>query len=110
MQRNAKNEFLNHTEHLKVKCASIHYQDDNNSKDIFLTTHHTLEEYDQFLCDLDFEYDAGYGEQYLFGYIWYNNGTWSERIEYDGAEGWEFKSIPEIPDECFVSEGDGKNG
>ena len=43
---------------------------------------------------LDFEYDNGFGCQELFGYIWYDGGTWSERGEYDGAEWWEYKQCP----------------
>ena len=43
---------------------------------------------------LDFEYDDGYGGQYLYGYIWYTDGTWSERGEYDGTEWWEHKKRP----------------
>lgn len=45
---------------------------------------------------LDFEYDNGYGIQYLHGYIWYKDGTWSERVEYDGSEWWEHKVRPPI--------------
>lgn len=43
---------------------------------------------------LDFEYDNGFGGQELFGYIWYKDGTWSERGEYDGSEWWEHKERP----------------
>jgi hypothetical protein len=43
---------------------------------------------------LDFEYDNGFGSQYLRGYIWYADGTWSERAEYDGSEWWEHKIRP----------------
>jgi len=46
---------------------------------------------------LDFEYDSGYGWQELFGIVWYTDGTWSERGEYDGAEWWEHKVCPDIP-------------
>lgn len=45
---------------------------------------------------LDFEYDAGYGGQLLYGYIWYKDGTWSERGEYDGSEWWEHKVRPPL--------------
>ena len=45
---------------------------------------------------LDFEYDSGYGGQELFGYIWYKDGTWSERGEYDGSEWWEHKERPAL--------------
>ena len=44
---------------------------------------------------LDFDYDNGYGTQKLFGYIWYTDGTWSERGEYDGSEWWEYKKSPD---------------
>lgn len=47
---------------------------------------------------LDFDYNNGYGGQELFGNIWYADGTWSERGEYDGSEWWEYKKCPDIPD------------
>ena len=50
---------------------------------------------------LDFEYDNGYGGQELFGNIWYKDGTWSERGEYDGSEWWEHKVCPAIPKEVM---------
>lgn len=43
------------------------------------------------------EYDAGYGSQELSGTIWYTDGTWSERVEYDGSEWWAYRCRPEIP-------------
>ena len=52
---------------------------------------------DDVLPNLDFEYDAGYGDQDVHGNIWYTDGTWSERAEYDGAEWWEHKKCPDIP-------------
>mgnify|MGYP000630626643 CR=1 FL=1 len=51
------------------------------------------------VIDLDFEYDSGYGGQNLFGTIWYEDGTWSERGEYDGSEWWEHRERPQIPEE-----------
>lgn len=47
---------------------------------------------------LDREYDNGYGGQELFGMIWFSDGTWAERGEYDGSEWWEYKKTPELPD------------
>jgi len=46
------------------------------------------------ITDLDFEYDNGYGGQEIYGYIWYSDGTWSERKEYDGSEEWAHKKCP----------------
>lgn len=43
---------------------------------------------------LDFDYDSGYGGQELFGHIWYADGTWSNRGEYDGSEWWELVEPP----------------
>ena len=57
------------------------------------------EEFKGFLQALDCTYDNGYGRQILFGTIWYTDGSWSERYEYDGAEEWQHKSCPELPGE-----------
>ena len=48
---------------------------------------------------LDFEYNNRFGEQELFGNIWYTDGTWSARGVCDGVEWWEFKVCPDIPKE-----------
>lgn len=45
---------------------------------------------------LDFNYDPGFGSQELHGFIWYKDGTWSERGEYDGSEWWEHKERPPL--------------
>jgi hypothetical protein len=50
-----------------------------------------------FLSNLEFEYDNGYGGQFLYGIIWYKDGTWSDRGEYDGSEWYEYHIVPEIP-------------
>ena len=57
------------------------------------------EEYDKFLNSLDFEYDDGFGCQYIYGIVWLNNEEWLERWEYDGSEGWTLCKYPEIPKE-----------
>ena len=44
---------------------------------------------------LNFEYYSGYGGQELYGYIWYKDGTWSDRGEYDGSEWWQHQSRPD---------------
>lgn len=41
------------------------------------------------------EYDCGYGSQEVAkDLVVVGNGWWLERREYDGAEGWSFKSMP----------------
>lgn len=42
------------------------------------------------------EFDPGWGVQELHGYIWYNDGTWSSRAEYDGSEWWEHNVCPDF--------------
>lgn len=100
---NAKQEFLTHTSGKEVLCAQLQRGDDNgwnDSKSVFnLTTGWTKEDWDSFLSEIDFEYDDGYGGQELFGTIWYTDGTWSERGEYDGSEWWEYRLRPNIPKE-----------
>ena len=96
---NARQEFIKHIGVRKVLCAQIKHGDDydDDSKVFNLTTGSTEEDRTQFLNDIDFEYDSGYGGQRLFGTIWYEDGTWSERGEYDGSEWWEHRERPQIP-------------
>lgn len=98
---NAKEEFLRHTANKKVLCASISYQDcwtqERPMIDHNLRHGYTLEEYDLFIQSLDFEYDSGYGGQELFGTVWFKDGTWSDRGEYDGSEWWEHHICPIVP-------------
>jgi hypothetical protein len=98
---NAKEEFLRHINNREVLCASISYEDCWN-KEIPMRIHnlkvgYTQEQYNEFINSLDFTYDSGYGGQELFGTIWYKDGTWSERGEYDGSEWWEYHICPSIP-------------
>jgi len=98
---NARQEFINHVGFRKVLCAQIKHGDgyDDDSKVFNLTTGSTEEDRTQFLNDLDFDYDNGYGGQNLFGTIWYEDGTWSDRGEYDGSEWYEYHICPPIPKE-----------
>ena len=68
-----------------------------SNDNINLMYNYTPEEFEEFMNKLDFEYDSGYGSQYLEGIVWLENGTWLERGEYDGSEWWYLKSTPKIP-------------
>ena len=97
---NAKQEFLNHISNREVLCAQIQKGEDygdNTSSTFNLTTGWDKEDWNKFLSNLDFEYDSGYGTQNLFGTIWYVDGTWSNRGEYDGSEWYEYHYCPNIP-------------
>lgn len=100
--RNCKDEFLEHTKNRRVKCALISqgewlFDEDEKPKSHTLRIGYSDSDYKIFLAELNFTYDSGYGEQDVFGNIWYEDGTWSERGEYDGSEWWEHKTAPEIP-------------
>lgn len=99
---NACEEFEDHVKDMTVKCAVVHknpwYYEDKEPE-ILLSINYIEDQYDQFLSQLDFEYSSGYGSQELYGTIWYTDGSWSSRGEYDGSEWWEHNTLPEIPEE-----------
>lgn len=97
--KNAKEEFINHVGGRTVICAAISIRDeDGKNNKYFLKLNHTEADYSHFLGQLDFSYNNYYGRQYMFGTIWYEGGTWSDREEYDGAEWWEYRQRPKIPE------------
>ncbi len=55
------------------------------------------DEWLMFLESLNFNYDNGFGSQDLFGVVWFKDGSWLERYEYDGSESWVLKRTPDIP-------------
>jgi len=101
--KNAKDELLMSLKNRSlVKCAYIWTEDLEANR---LSTHtlklgHSEEELSRFLTSLDFTYDHGYGFQSLFGYVWFEDGTWLSRGEYDGSEWWQYNACPDIPEEC----------
>lgn len=93
---NAKQEFIEHTADLAVKCAEIYFYGEED-KPHLLRIGYSQEEYESFLEAINYDYNDGYGGQVLYGTIWYVGGTWSERGEYDGSEWWEYRKMPKIP-------------
>ena len=89
---NAKTELIQHIDNRLVTWVRIEHCLSWTAGDILIEG--TLEEV---LPALDFEYSDGYGCQELQGTIWYSDGTWSERGEYDGSEWWEHKERPPLP-------------
>ena len=106
---NAKEELLGKMQQLeewlggtKIICASINidpygYWDDEEPKPHILRQGHTPLELEEFLNSLDFEYNNGYGSQELYGTVWFTNGIWMDRYEYDGSEHWNIHKYPAIP-------------
>lgn len=105
----AKNEFLSHLKEIgkgnKEVTSAIMIDNRDLGLKIVLHPNYSDNEYNSFLKELSFEYNDGYGTQELDGYIWYTDGTWSERYEYDGNEWWEYKKCPSFQDklEFFIS-------
>ena len=94
----AKAEFLEHVGTRPVLCADIFTDTYGGSeKEHHLRLNYSEADFAKFLESLSFDYDDGHGGQELYGIIWYRDGSWSERGEYDGSEWWEHKKLPEIP-------------
>ena len=91
---NAKEELIEHVADKEVTFVSIVFTK-YNINDITSELIVIKGKLEEVLPLLDFEYNNGYGGQELFGYIWYTDGTWSERGEYDGSEWWEYKKSPD---------------
>lgn len=100
---NAREEFIKHTENREVLCARIATgtYDWQDFQIFLLKKDYTELDYLNFLRQLNYTYDSGYGGQEIFGTIWYTDGTWSIRGECDGSEWWEHVSKPEIPKELL---------
>lgn len=86
-----------------LKCALIKCHSGYDVDGEFnLYVGHTDKVLELWLESLDFNYDSGYGGQELFGTLWFTDGTWAMRSEYDGSEWWEYQKLPDIPDELFL--------
>lgn len=108
--RNAKQELLDTmgSNIANLRCATITHSPSNwleevPSKKMVLKEGYSQADLDEFISKLDFEYDAGYGSQELFGMVWFNDGYWMDRYEYDGSESWDWHKYPTIPDELTGS-------
>ena len=98
---NAREEFIEHIGNREVLCARIatgeyEWQE---FKTFLLKKNYTGLDYLNFLSQINYIYDSGFGDQELFGTIWYKDGTWSIRRVYNGSEWWGHVSKPEIPKE-----------
>ena len=108
--QNAKEELTLHlgSNINKVMCAIVehsvwNYEQEEPKKSFKLLLNHTQEDFTLFLESLNFDYDNGYGLQELYGTVWFNDGTWLQRWEYDGSEGWEYMKCPTVPDELWLT-------
>lgn len=101
---NAKTEFSEFVEDKpKVICALLEdvYYVHHEKKSWLLKVGYSEQDYKDFLEAINFKYDDGYGSQQLGGTIWFKDGTYADRGEYDGSEWWEYHKTPEIPKELL---------
>ena len=87
---NAKEELISHIKDRKVEFVSIAISKGYDEPPVQIKG-----ALNDVLSQMNFSYDNGWGGQELFGYIWYEDGSWSERGEYDGSEWWEHKVRPD---------------
>lgn len=98
---NALEEFLPFTQYeCGIKCADIIYVDGTDETRIILPLRHTVQNFAKFLIALNFDYDNDYGTRHLFGTVWFNDGTWASRSEYEGKEWWLHNICPNVPTCC----------
>lgn len=101
---NAKEEFIFHVKNKTVISAIItdykvqfRVNIKSKTKNIILRHNFVKEDWNSFTSALDFEYDNSDRKyQQVFGYIWYDDESWSERDTYAGYsdEWWAHKSKP----------------
>lgn len=78
------------------------YSENELNKHITLPLNYTKQELDDFMAELyKINYDSGYGIQFLYGTIWFYDGSWAERSEYDGMEWWVHRKYPLIPEKLI---------
>ena len=100
MDKNAKQELLEHIDEAKsrLKAAIIRRETEYGSITRFiLYPDYSDQEMSSFLEFMNFEYESSYGMQEVYGTLWFDDGTWSERGEYDGSEWWNHVVKPQIP-------------
>jgi hypothetical protein len=96
---NVREEFEEMSSFGTVICAEIiHFPRKDNETRLCLKSKFNKEEYESFLDLLDFLYDNGYGQTFISGTIWFQDGTWATCEEYDGSEYWEHHKASEIPE------------
>ena len=94
---NTKEELIEVQGRKTIAWAKLSHQDhDEAPVDYILKPKHNLSEYAKFMNNLDFTYDSGYGSQQLYGEVMFTDGTWLERDEYDGSEGWSLIETPKF--------------
>ena len=96
-------EELTHFEHYlpQIKCARVVWNNKGTEKIIELRIDYSEKEYQQFLKELEFEFDDFFTQStgdMSTSIIFLKDDMWLDRNEYDGSTGWELNKLPEIPE------------
>lgn len=66
-----------------------------NDVEFIQTNNFCIKDKNKFLEQMDFDYDDGYGSEYIpTDLVIVGKDWWLERHTYDGSEWWEFKRLP----------------
>lgn len=96
MTENIQQEFLKHIGQRGVKAANIVYCAKDGSNSTFnLYENYTPSEWNNFLNDIYFPGDDAH--LYVTGHIWFNDGTFSQRLAINSNESWHHCTIPIAP-------------
>ena len=100
MITNAKQELLDIITSRNLNVLKIEITYGNIDYNISYDNYPAITKIITTLDDLDFDYDSGFGTQYLFGTVYCkdsnNHPVWLTRGEYDGSEWWDINTIPEF--------------
>lgn len=92
--------MLNDMQNFKDEILEkLHHHGKTKDDVLFITDDKVYCRFDDFLNLIkDYEYDSGYGMQYIYHHLKIvGKDWWMERHEYDGGECWHFKTIPSKP-------------
>jgi len=99
-------DLINISAQTGIRCAKILFYSDGWSADktIILKDNYDHKELIKFFEELDFEYSYGPVCWGIYGTVWFLDGTYADREEYDGSECWRIHRTPEIPKELTKGE------
>lgn len=90
---NVREELYQHIGYRKVRYMKLSYRDSVVGG--FLEVEGS---FNQVKPLIDIDYNSGLCEdQQVFGTIWFEAGSWSERVYHDGEEYWKHNECPKIP-------------
>ena len=92
---NAKQELLLAIGSKKIAYGMVKYEEYYGADPIIISFRDD-KEFHELIDHLDFEYDSGFGRQYIFGCIVFTDKTWLSRSEYDGSEWWKYNFTPNM--------------